>query len=212
MSLAKDSIRAEDLVQETLLKGWKYRHLYQPGTNLEAWLFTIQRNLFYSQRRKRAREAEDPNEEQAARLSVPPTQGDRLDLEDVRTAMAQLPKEQQEALTLVVFNEMSYEKAAELMNSKTGTIKSRVNRARNHLIRLLGYEHSDLRASNIHKDATPRSWGMLHNNYPSALIKVWMCNATSTRVQQFMLSRWLSTPMGETENRKPGNRREAKSK
>lgn len=59
ISLAKDADRADDLVQETLVKAWSKQDSFQPGTNLRAWLFTILRNEFYSQMRKRRREVED---------------------------------------------------------------------------------------------------------------------------------------------------------
>src|SRR3954451_18346524 len=66
LSLTRDGIRADDLVQETMLKGWRRRESYQAGTNLTAWLTTIMRNTFYSAYRKRARETEDLDDSLAA--------------------------------------------------------------------------------------------------------------------------------------------------
>jgi hypothetical protein len=70
LSLTSNTARADDLVQDTLLKGWQHRARFQPGTNLNAWLFTILRNIFYSDHRKRVREVEDQDGSYAARLAT----------------------------------------------------------------------------------------------------------------------------------------------
>ena len=85
---------------------------FERGTNLNAWLFTILRNLFHSEYRKRRREVEDPDGSYAGRLKVQPEQGSRLDFEDFRTALAKLPPDQREALLLVGASGFSYEEAA----------------------------------------------------------------------------------------------------
>jgi RNA polymerase sigma factor (sigma-70 family) len=139
ISLTKDRALAEDLVQETLLKGWRSRHRYQAGTNVAAWLTTILRNNYYTVYRKRAREVEDADDTLAAALSVAPAQSDRLNLQDVQAALAKLPVEQREALLLVVLNELTYDEAAALMGCKVGTVKSRISRGQNHLAKILGY-------------------------------------------------------------------------
>ena len=59
ISLSGNADRADDLVQETLLKAWANRHRFEPGSNLKAWLCTILRNQFYTECRKRKREVED---------------------------------------------------------------------------------------------------------------------------------------------------------
>src|SRR4051794_22023260 len=63
---------ADDLVQDTILRAWSNLHRFERGTHLQAWLFTILRNLFYSGYRQRRREVEDPEEKHAARLTVAP--------------------------------------------------------------------------------------------------------------------------------------------
>jgi RNA polymerase sigma-70 factor (ECF subfamily) len=138
LSLTKDYSRAEDLVQETLMKAWRSRHTYEPGTNFAGWLTIILRNAFYTHHRKQVFEVEDPGEEYAAKLSVAPAQEDGLHLQDMRAAWAQLSAEHRETLELIVLNDLSYEEAAKVMGCKMGTIKSRVWRARERLAHILG--------------------------------------------------------------------------
>ena len=119
------------------MRAWANLDRFERGTNLEAWLFTILRNLFHSDFRKRKREVEDPDGSYAARLKTYPDQHAHLDYEDFRTAFARLHSDQREALLLVGAQGMSYEEAAEVCHVPVGTIKSRVNRARNRLADLL---------------------------------------------------------------------------
>jgi RNA polymerase sigma-70 factor (ECF subfamily) len=133
VSLAQNADRADDLVQETLVKAWDKQESFQPGTNLKAWLFTILRNEFYSQMRKRGREVQDSDGLMTARLAVHPSQHGKLDLNDFRAALEQLPEDQREAIILVGASGFSYEEAAEICNCAVGTIKSRVSRARTRL-------------------------------------------------------------------------------
>ena len=129
--------RADDLVQDTLLRALSHIDLFERGTNLNAWLFTILRNLFHSEYRKRRREVEDADGKYAATLSVAPDQMPHLDFEDLQKALARLPHDQREALLLVGASGFSYEQAAEICGCAVGTIKSRVNRARNRLAELM---------------------------------------------------------------------------
>ncbi|MDQ2094973.1 RNA polymerase sigma factor [Rhodalgimonas zhirmunskyi] len=137
VSLTRNGSAADDLVQETIVKAWKNFDKFKEGTNLRAWLFTIQRNTFYSQRRKAKREVADSDGEMAAQLSVKPHHDGRLAMNDFRTAFAQLPVEQREALVLVGAEGMTYEEAAETCEVAVGTIKSRVNRGRKRLAELM---------------------------------------------------------------------------
>jgi RNA polymerase sigma-70 factor (ECF subfamily) len=137
-SFANDPARADDLVQETLVKAWNSRDSFTPGTNFRAWLFTILRNVYFSQHRKLRREVDDPDEQYQNSLSVPPEQPGHLDLADFRSALSTLPSDQREALVLVGAEGFSYEEAAEICGCAVGTIKSRVNRARNRLTEILG--------------------------------------------------------------------------
>ncbi|KLK90050.1 RNA polymerase sigma factor [Microvirga vignae] len=143
ISLSGQVDKADDLVQDTLLRALSNLHRFERGTNLNAWLFTILRNLFHSEYRKRRREIEDPDGSYAGRLKVQPEQGSHLDFEDFRTALFQLPSDQREALLLVGASGFSYEEAASICHCAVGTIKSRVNRARIRLAALLNVDDVD---------------------------------------------------------------------
>jgi RNA polymerase sigma-70 factor, ECF subfamily len=136
-SLIGRTDRADDLVQETLTKAWAHQQSFQPGTNQKAWLYTILRNEFYSQMRKKGREVEDVDGAYSRNLGVHPEQHGHLDMADMRTALGQIPDDQREALLLVAASGFSYEEAAEICGVAVGTIKSRVNRARNRLAEIL---------------------------------------------------------------------------
>lgn len=137
-SLCGDPARADDLVQDTVLKAWTNRNQFQTGSNLKAWLFTILRNCYYSELRHRKFEVEDPEGVCAAQLSVAPVHDARLHLRDLNRALQELPHDQREALVLVCATGLSYEEAADVCQVAVGTIKSRIARARDRLVELLG--------------------------------------------------------------------------
>jgi RNA polymerase sigma-70 factor, ECF subfamily len=137
VSLTHNTDRADDLVQEALVKAWDKHASFQPGTNLKAWLFTILRNEFYSQMRKRGREVQDSDGALTARLAVHPSQHGSVDFEDFRQALKLLPEDQREAIILIGASGFSYEEAAEICGCAIGTIKSRVSRARTRLQEIL---------------------------------------------------------------------------
>ena len=143
VSLARDPTAADDLVQDTLLRAWRARARFEPGTNFEAWTFTILRNAFYSSQRKR-HEVQDDDGEYTARLTTPPEQAGHLDLQDVRAALDRLAPVMREALTLVAIENLSYEEAAAIIGCQLGTVKSRVWRARDHLVKALGYSGAEI--------------------------------------------------------------------
>jgi RNA polymerase sigma-70 factor (ECF subfamily) len=135
--------RADDLVQETILRALANIDSFQPGTNMAAWLFTILRNLFRSEYRKRRREVEDVEGKYADNMKSQPDQEGRIELQEFRAALAQLPSDQREALILVGASGFSYEEAAEICECAVGTIKSRVSRARARLAELLAIDSID---------------------------------------------------------------------
>lgn len=144
VSLSGNVDRADDLVQETLLRALANIDSFRPGTNLPAWLFTILRNQFRSEYRKRRREVEDVDGKYSERLKVQPEQMSKVEFNELREALTQLPDDQREALVLVGASGFSYEEAAEICGCAVGTIKSRVNRARTRLAELMsvtGTEH-----------------------------------------------------------------------
>src|SRR5512147_1255949 len=112
ISLCGNVDRADDLVQETLLRALANIDSFQPGTNMSAWLFTILRNLFRSEYRKRRREVEDADGSYAESLKSHPEQNSHLEFKEFKTALAKLPPDQREALILVGASGFSYEEAA----------------------------------------------------------------------------------------------------
>jgi RNA polymerase sigma-70 factor (ECF subfamily) len=143
-SLCSNFDRADDLVQETVLKAWQHLDKFEEGTNLRAWLFTILRNSYFSELRKKRREVEDVDGKMTESLSVAPAQQGHLDMQDFRKALSTLPADQREALVLVGAVGMSYEEAAGVAQCAVGTIKSRVNRARTKLSEMLGMTDADV--------------------------------------------------------------------
>ncbi len=140
ISLCRDVDKADDLVQETLIKAWKSLSKYTEGTNFKAWLFTILRNTYFSERRKAKREVQDTDGELAGRLAVHGEQLGHMDLQDFKKALETLSDDQKEALILVGAEGFSYEEVAEICGCAVGTIKSRVNRARTRLAEILSVQ------------------------------------------------------------------------
>jgi RNA polymerase sigma-70 factor, ECF subfamily len=126
ISLSGNVDRAHDLVRETLLRAWANLDSFKPGNNMSAWLFTILRDLFRSEYRKRRREVEDVDGFNAE--------------EGFRRALKRLPTDQRESLILVGASGFSYEEAAQICGCAVGTIKSRVNRGRIRLAAILSIE------------------------------------------------------------------------
>ncbi len=138
MSLTRNSAVADDMVQDTLVKAWTKIDKFEAGTNLRAWLFTILRNTYYSNRRKANREVADVDGVFTESLSQKPDHDGRLQMADFQRAFVQLPDEQREALILVGASGFSYDEAAETCDVAVGTMKSRVNRGRKQLAELMG--------------------------------------------------------------------------
>lgn len=143
ISLSGNIDRADDLVQNALLKGLSNLDKFQPGTSIQAWLFTILRNDFLTQVRRNKREVEDPEGAWAEKVAVLPEQMSRLDFDDMLKALSRLPLDQREALLLVTAEGLTYEDAARICNTNIGTIKSRINRARRRLAEMLELEAED---------------------------------------------------------------------
>jgi RNA polymerase sigma-70 factor (ECF subfamily) len=140
VSLCGSVDRADDLVQETLLRAIANIDRFQVGTNLPAWLFTILRNHFRSEYRKRRHEVEDAEGKYTASLKAEPAQIGAIEYGEFQNALAQLPDDQREALVLVGAAGFSYEEAANICECAVGTIKSRVNRARTRLAALMAID------------------------------------------------------------------------
>ena len=138
ISLCRNVAAADDLVQDTIVKAWTNIDKFQPGTNMQAWLFTILRNTYFSSLRKTRREVADPDGIHAASLFTKPDHDGRLALTDFRRAFDQLSPEHREVLILVGASGFTCDEAAEMIGVAVGTVKSRTNRARKRLADLMG--------------------------------------------------------------------------
>lgn len=152
ISLTRNAAMADDMVQDTIVKAWTNFEKFVPGTNMRAWLFTILRNTYYSNRRKARREVPDIDGVITENLAEKPAHDGHMQMADFRRALGRLSDEQREALLLVGAAGFSYEEAADMCGVAVGTIKSRINRARSHLADLLGLSAGD--AMEITDDAT----------------------------------------------------------
>jgi RNA polymerase sigma-70 factor (ECF subfamily) len=132
-SLCGNATLADDVAQDAMLKAWKARERFKPGSNMKAWTFTILRNQFYSIKRRswRATSLEPEVAEQTIVANTDPEQS--VHLNELRRGLSMLKDDQREALILVGASGLSYEEAAEICGCAVGTIKSRVSRARKSL-------------------------------------------------------------------------------
>ncbi len=137
-TLTGDPTAADDLAQDAMMKAWDARASYQMGTNMKAWTFMILRNQFYSEKRRSWRSTQLDQEAAERTLVAVDDPEAPVALDELRQALNTLPEEQREALILVGAGGFAYEEAAEICGCAVGTIKSRINRARNKLQEILG--------------------------------------------------------------------------
>lgn len=148
--LTGDAVRADDLVQDTLARAWEKRRLWQAGTDLRAWLFTVMHNVHVNQlaliRREAANVSLDADSTGLAwQLPVRGNQLDRVELLEVVAQMGRLPPDQREVLLMAAVEEMRYEEIAAVLSVPIGTVMSRLSRARDKLRRLVADPASALR-------------------------------------------------------------------
>jgi RNA polymerase sigma-70 factor (ECF subfamily) len=140
-SLTRDPVKADDLVQETVCRAMAKQHLYQPDTNLRAWLFTLMHNQYVNDVRRGARETHALNIEDVASQLVATTDPTASrQLQELDRALGLLPIEQRQVILLVGLEGMSYEEVAMILNVPIGTVRSRLSRGRDQLRQLLGVE------------------------------------------------------------------------
>jgi RNA polymerase sigma-70 factor (ECF subfamily) len=138
-SLTQDASRADDLVQSCLVRALSKEHLWQPGTDLRAWLFAILHNQHVNDIRRLVREGIVVSLDDVARsLSTAPSASASLDLRDLEQAIAALPREQREVVLLAGREGKRYDEIAALLRVPVGTVRSRLSRARARLRELLG--------------------------------------------------------------------------
>jgi RNA polymerase sigma-70 factor, ECF subfamily len=135
-SLAGTRDRADDLVQDAMVRALGAAHQFSPGTNFKAWIFTILRNLPFGEFRSNRLPFRPLEEADMETHTTPPTQLAGLEFDDFRRTFDTLPSEQREALVLVGAEGFSYGEAADICGCPLGTLKSRISRARQELTKL----------------------------------------------------------------------------
>ena len=135
--LVRDRTAADDLVQDTVVRALGALPQFQPGTNLKAWLFTILRNLFFEQSRRRRREAAALSAHLPTEAAVRPDQADAAEMRDLEQVLWRLSPVLREALVLVGAQELTHDEAAAICAVPVGTMKARVSRARTELSRIM---------------------------------------------------------------------------
>ena len=139
-ALTRDVIRADDLVQNCLTRAIAKQHLWQIGTDLRAWLFTILHNQHVNDVRRSAREGKSVDLSDVPTLAVASNAIPSLELHDLEVAMGKLAPEQRQVILLVGLEGMAYEEVAAILKVPVGTVRSRLSRGRDQLRRLMGVE------------------------------------------------------------------------
>jgi RNA polymerase sigma factor (sigma-70 family) len=134
----RDPNDADDLVQDTLLKALRSFDSFEPNTRLKSWMFTIMRNTFYTRVKVYAREAPGGADCVATQPAIEASQEWSIRSREVRDAINRLPSHHREVLVLIGVLGVSYEETAKICGCAMGTIKSRLNRARLHILEELG--------------------------------------------------------------------------
>lgn len=136
-ALTRDAVRADDLVQNSLVLAVAKQHLWRPGTDLRAWLFTIMHNQHVNEVRRGAREGSRVELDKAPPITVPSNVIPVLELRDLRRAIDKLQEDQRKVVLLVGLEGMRYDEAAAILKVPLGTVRSRLGRAREQLRRLM---------------------------------------------------------------------------
>lgn len=147
-SLTGSADKADELVQTACAKALAAQASWQPGTRFDSWMFRIARNAWIDEVRRNKIQASDAEEDEIER--VPGLDGEnaqiaRLTLSTVMAAIDRLPPDQREVLVLVVMEEMSYAETADVLGVPTGTVMSRLARAREKIAAAAGIERRSRR-------------------------------------------------------------------
>jgi RNA polymerase sigma-70 factor, ECF subfamily len=141
-ALTRDLVRADDLVQTCLMRAFAKQHLWQPGTHLRGWLFTLLHNEHVNEVRRSVREGKTVSIEDAAPvLTIESNAIHALQLRDLERALAKLAPEHRQVILLIGLEGMCYEAVASILDIPIGTVRSRVSRGRDQLRILMGFEH-----------------------------------------------------------------------
>jgi RNA polymerase sigma-70 factor, ECF subfamily len=161
-ALTRTADRADDLVQDTLVRALAKGHLWQPGTDIRAWLFTIMHNQYVNTVRRQARETATVDVEQVSSTLVATTDPtSSWQLRELDRALARLPDEQREVVLLVGLEGMAYDSAAQILRVPIGTVRSRLSRGRETLRGLMERQEEPMPASaaTIKNIARTEPWG-----------------------------------------------------
>jgi RNA polymerase sigma-70 factor, ECF subfamily len=139
-ALTRDVSRADDLVQNCLTRAIAKQHLWQPGTDLRAWLFTILHNQYVNDVRRSVHEGSHIMLGEGPELTVQSNAIPTLQLRDLEAALGRLQPEQRHVILLVGLEGMPYEEVAAILNVPAGTVRSRLSRGRDQLRRLMEME------------------------------------------------------------------------
>jgi RNA polymerase sigma-70 factor (ECF subfamily) len=134
-ALVGDRARSDDLVQDTLERAWNKFHLWRPGSDLRAWLFTVMHNVHVNQ--IRASRDHAMLDDEGPEMAIAGTQGASLEIRDLERSLALLPAEQREVLLLIALEDRSYAEVASMLGIPIGTVMSRLSRAREKLRALM---------------------------------------------------------------------------
>ena len=142
-ALTRDTQRADDLVQDTLVRALMIQDRWEPGTNLRAWLFTLMHNQYVNNVRRANREAGtiDIDDVSSSLVATTDPTASRQ-LYELEHALGQLAAEQREVILLVGLEGFSYEDAAKVLAVPVGTVRSRLSRGRESLRRQFGIEET----------------------------------------------------------------------
>ena len=155
-ALTRDFSRADDLVQNCLTRAVAKQHLWQYGTDLRAWLFTILHHQHVNDVRRSIREGSHVKLEELPALTAQPDAIAVLQLRDLEAALGKLQLEQRQVILLVGLEEMSYEEVANILNVPVGTVRSRLSRGRDQLRRLMGMEERASRRTSVKSEPAER--------------------------------------------------------
>jgi RNA polymerase sigma-70 factor (ECF subfamily) len=144
-TLARPPISPDDLVQDCIVRALSATHPCEDGTDLRAWLFTILHNQFVNEIRRQTRRATAPVNGGDPLLVCLPAQPHRLELRDLHRALGQLSEEHRAVVLLIGLEGMSYEAAAKVLGTATGTVRSRLSRGRARLRGLMGVGYEGAR-------------------------------------------------------------------
>jgi RNA polymerase sigma-70 factor, ECF subfamily len=140
-ALTRDAVRADDLVQETLLRAFRKEHLWEPGTDLRAWLFTIMHNQHVNEVRRATRDAGSLDVQDCSTFLIANSDPSASrQVQELEHALSQLPDGQRQVILLVGLEGMSYEDVAAILQIPIGTVRSRLSRGREVLRKLLGMD------------------------------------------------------------------------